>query len=72
MISLYHAATEGQTQVINYLGRGHDTLIGRSKESNVNSIGTFHTLPSELRESLIAVERENISRITKSYDEALE
>ena len=46
MISLYHAAAEGQTQVNNYMGRAHDTLIGRSKESNVKSIGTFHTLHS--------------------------
>ena len=46
MISLYHAAAEGQTRVNNDMGRAHDTLIGRSKESNVKSIGTFHTLHS--------------------------
>jgi hypothetical protein len=54
------------------MGREHDTLIGCSKESNVKSIGTFHTLPSELHESLIAVGRGNVSRTRKSYDEALE
>ena len=54
------------------MGRAHDTLIGRSKESNVKSIGTFYTLPSELRESLIAVGQEHVSRTRKSYDEALE
>ena len=70
MISLYHAAAVVQTQVNNDLGRAHDTLIGRSTESNVKSICIFHTLPSELHESLIAVGRGNVSRSRKPYEQA--
>jgi hypothetical protein len=52
--------------------RGHDELIGHSKGASVKTLGTFHSLPLELRDSLIAVARENVSRTRKFYDDALE
>ena len=72
MITLYHAAAQGQARANADFVRGHDELIGHSKGASVKTLGTFHSLPLELRDSLIAVARENVSRTRKFYDDALE
>ena len=68
MISLYHAAIEGQARVNNDWEGGCNTFRGCSNKNraNVNSSGTFHSLPWEIHESLIMVRKENLTRTKKS------
>jgi histone acetyltransferase (RNA polymerase elongator complex component) len=47
-------------------------LVGREKESIGKTLGTFHSLPPELRKSLIRCARENAKKMKKWYDDALE
>ena len=64
MITLYHAVAQGQAS--------NEESIGRSTNATVKTLGTFHILPQELQESLIALTRANVKRTRKFYDDALE
>ena len=72
IITLYHAAAQGHARANADFVQGHGQLIGHSKDAIVKTVGTFHRLLLELCESLIAFAQENVSRIRKVYDDALE
>lgn len=77
MISLDHAAGEGQTRSNGDFSREHELqnlVTGRKskKESDKSpSIGTFHTLPLELKQSLIATAKKFAKRGRRRYQAAL-
>ena len=69
-----HAAAEGQTRMNNDLGRGHQALVSgkQSKSRPIERImGSYHTLPRELKDSLIQTGRKNARKNRKAFDEAL-
>ena len=74
-IRLDHSCGEGQTRANNDFGRGHLALVtGKKKKSGAKvevNMGTYHTLPEELKSSLIHSARVNASRTRKAFDDAL-
>lgn len=68
-------AAEGQTRHNNDFGRGHKALVtGKLAKSGPveRVLGKYHTIPAELRQSLIQFSREGALKQRKSFDEALE
>ena len=65
-IRLDHSCGEGQTRANNDFGRGHLAYVSgkrkKSKEKVEIELGTFHSLPQELKDSLIHVARVNASK----------
>ena len=45
MITLQHAAAQGQARANADFVQGRDEMIGHSKDANVKTLETFHSLP---------------------------
>jgi len=70
-ICIDHSAAEGQTRSNNDFGRGHrDLVTGKRTKNKVGyiTIGSFHELPPELKESLIQWAREYARRNKQDFD----
>jgi hypothetical protein len=73
MISLYHVASQGQTQSNKNFVHNIESLIGHSKQTEKSQeliMGSFLELGDELHEPLIVVCRENIKQTKKLREDA--
>ena len=73
-IRLDNVTAEGQTRANNDFGRGIESLVtGRGKAGKLTEwvLGTFHILPKELQQSLVAFEKSHAPAALRQFDSAL-
>lgn len=73
-IRLDNVTAEGQTRANNDFGRGIESLVtGRGKAGKLTErvLGTFHILPKELQQSLVAFGKSHAPAARRQFDSAL-